>query len=291
MKYSTCSMLAIANKELRFQIACSPSHLLNLFNLLGFMLEYLLKKIILFIGLMMLTSAHTAMGSNLENLAKALAKIRGEVETLQTQLDTEKEKHGSRMSALTSQLADLSVEERRQKLSIEKLQNSIEKMSTNTKQAEQSGESLSPVLIEILANYKRHIQTGFPFKTEDRIKAIDDLEKNIANKLVDPKKAVNQAWSLIEDEIRLSKENGIYQQTISLSGEKTLVDIAKLGTVFLFFQTRDNRVGMAKRDNDNGWKFETVDDTSNIERITKLFDSLKKQIRQGYFELPNPLIK
>lgn len=255
------------------------------------MLKYFLKKTILFIGLIFLTPAPTAMGSSLENLAKALAKIRGEVETLQTQLDTEKEKHSSRMSALNSQLADLSVEERRQKISIEKLQHSIEKMTADAKKAEQSGENLKPVLLTILKDYKQYIQTGFPFKTEDRIKAIENLENNVVNQIIDPNKAINQAWSLIEDEIRLSKENGIYQQTISLSGEKMLVDIAKLGTVFLFFQTRDNRVGMAKRDTDNGWKFETVDNTDHIERITKLFDSLKKQIRQGYFELPNPLIK
>ena len=74
-------------------------------------------------------------------------------------------------------------------------------------------------------------------------------------------------------------------------GENVLVDIAKLGTVFLFFQARDSRFGMAKRLSDGGWKYETVDDTNDIERIKNLFDSLKKQIRQGYFELPNPLRK
>lgn len=240
---------------------------------------------------MLLLSASVVMGSSLENLAKSLAKIRGEVETLQTQLDTEKEKHSSKMSALTSQLADLSVEERRQKLSIEKLQHSIEKMTENAKKTEQSGENLKPVLLTVLSDYKRHIQTGFPFKTEDRLKAIHDLENNVANQLIDPNKAVNQAWSLIEDEIRLSKENGIYQQTILLDGEKVLVDIAKLGTVFLFFQTRDNRGGIAKRSADGDWKFEAVDNAGDSERIKNLFDSLKKQIRQGYFEIPNPLRK
>ncbi|WP_244505805.1 DUF3450 family protein [Nitrosomonas communis] len=237
---------------MQIQIACYPSYPLNSFYALGLMLKYFLKKTILFIGLIFLTPAPTAMGNSLENLAKALAKIRGEVETLQTQLDTEKEKHGSRISALNSQLADLSVEERRQKMSIEKLQHSIEKMTGDAKKAEQSGENLKPVLLAILKDYKQYIQTGFPFKTEDRIKAVENLENNVVNQTIDPNKAINQAWSLIEDEIRLSKENGIYQQTISLSGEKMLVDIAKLGTVFLFFQTRDNRVGMAKRDTHNG---------------------------------------
>ncbi len=258
---------------------------------MGFMLKHFLKKIITFIVLMMLFVTSVAMGNSLENLAKSLAKIRGEVETLQTQLDTEKDKHGSRMSALNSQLADLSVEERRQKMNIEKLQHSIEKMTVNAKKIEQSGEGLKPVLLTMLKDYRQHIQAGFPFKTEDRVKALGDLENNLVNQLIDSNKAVNQAWSLIEDEVRLSKENGVYQQTISLDGEKVLVDIAKLGTVFLFFQTRDNRVGMARPSADSGWKYETVDDTSDVERIKNLFDSLKKQIRQGYFELPNPLRK
>ena len=249
------------------------------------------KRIIGLGGLVLLLSAPAATASNLENLAKSLAKMRGEVETLQTQLDLEKEKHTSKISALNSQLADLSVEERRQKLSIEKLQHSIGKLSESAKKAEQSGESLKPVLLTLLSDYKRHIQSGFPFKMEDRIKAIDDLENNIANRLIDPNKAVSQAWSLIEDEIRLSKENGIYQQTIPLNGEKVLVDIAKLGTVFLFFQTRDNQSGMARRAEDGSWKYELVDNTADMERIKNLFDSLKKQIRQGYFELPNPLKK
>jgi len=146
-------------------------------------------------------------------------------------------------------------------------------------------------LLTVLNDYKSHVQSGFPFKTQDRIKAIQDLENNLTNQLIDPNKAVSHAWSLIEDEIRLSKENGIYQQTIALDGENVLVDIAKLGTVFLLFQTRDNRGGMAKRLASGEWKFETVDSTDEVERIRVLFDSLKKQIRQGYFEIPNPLRK
>jgi len=230
-------------------------------------------------------------GKSLDNLAKSLAKIRGEVEELQTQLDIEKERHRNQMTALSSQLADLSVEERRQKISIEKLQHSLEEITKNSNKAKQSGDSLIPVLLEILAQYKHHVLRGFPFKIEDRIKSITLLEEKITNQLIDPNKAANQAWSLIEDEIRLSKENGIYQQTILLNGEKVLADIAKLGSVFLFFQTRDNRTGIAQKLGTGNWEFKTTDSNKDIEQITILFDSLKKQIRQGYFELPNPLKK
>ena len=84
------------------------------------------KKIVVLGSWMLLGFASPVLASNIENLAKSLAKIRGEVEALQSQLDIEKEKYSSKMSALNSQLADLSVEERRQKLSIEKLQQSID---------------------------------------------------------------------------------------------------------------------------------------------------------------------
>ncbi len=254
------------------------------------MLETLFKKtptVALLITALLFTPIVTA--SSLENLAQSLAKIRGEVEELQAQLDINKEKHSSQMSALSSQLADLSVEKRRQKVSIEKLQHSIEKITKSSQQAALSGKNLTPVLLKTLAIYKRYVQKEFPFKVTDRVKAIDDLENNIANDLVDPNRAVNQLWSLFEDEIRLSKENGIYQQTIMLDGEKILADIAKIGTVFLYFQTKDNRTGMAKKYPDSGWKFVTVNSRNDSERIAKLFDSLKKQIRQGFFELPNPM--
>ena len=142
-----------------------------------------------------------------------------------------------------------------------------------------------------MAEYKQFIQAGLPFKIEDRLKAIQELEDNLNNKLIDPKKAVNHAWSLLEDEVRLSKENGIYQQTIELNGEKILADIAKLGTIFLYFQTRDGRFGMAQRTEGPNWKFVSMDTKKDKTQISQLFDALKKQIRQGYFELPNPLKK
>lgn len=252
----------------------------------------LFESLVALAGLLVITMyAPKVTADNLDNLAKSLAKIRSEVEELQSQLDLEKENHSSRIAALSSQLADLSVEERRQKVSIEKLQQSIEQLVANSKEAERSGENLKPELLDFLSEYKRQVQNGLPFRVEDRIKAIEELESNVAGKLIDPKKAVNHAWSLIEDEIRLSKENGIYQQTISLNEEKVLADIAKLGTVFLYFQTRDNRAGMAQRVGGSSWKFVLVDSSKDKEHIAKLFDSLKKQIRQGYFELPNPMKK
>lgn len=224
-----------------------------------------------------------------ENLASSLAKVRGDVEELQVQLDLAKENHRNQMGALASQLADLGVEERRQNISIEKLQQSLEKFQQDSQNNSASSETLKPVLIELITRYRLYVRNGFPFKIDDRLSDINKLENQINNNLIDAKKAVNRMWAFIEDEIRLSKENGIYQQTIALNGEQVLADIAKLGTALMYFQTGDKRVGMASRATDGNWQYIETTQNKEIEQIALLFDSLKKQIRQGYFELPNPL--
>ncbi len=226
---------------------------------------------------------------NVDNLASELARIRGDVEELQTRLDQQKEAHHNRMAALSSQLTDLSVEQRRQSVTIEKIQLALQNLAEHNADARNSGDSLKPVLLEVLEQYRVYVKDGFPFKIEERLAAIQSLRDQLSNDLIEPKKAANRMWAFIEDEIRLSKENGIYQQTIELNGQRVLADVAKLGSVLLYFQTRDNRIGLAKKQKRGGWVFVTLDDSRDRERVALLFESLKKQIRQGYFELPNPL--
>lgn len=230
-----------------------------------------------------------ASAEEYENLAESLAKVRGEVEELQVQLDLAKDNHSNQMRSLASQLTDLGVEERRQKISIEKLQQSLEKFKQESAKSTASNDALKPIVMDIVSKYRVYVQNGFPFKLDDRLSDINKLETQVNNNLLDTKKAVNRLWALIEDEIRLSKENGIYQQTIAVNNQQVLADIAKLGTALMYFQTGDKRVGMASQQENGDWQYLETTNNAEIEQINLLFDSLKKQIRQGYFELPNPL--
>lgn len=233
--------------------------------------------------------AGSVQAEEYENLAKSLAKVRGEVEALQVQLDLAKESHHIQMTSLSSQLTDLGVEERRQKIALEKLQQSIAQVQEELAKNSAASDGMQPVVSQLIAQYRVYVSKGFPFKIADRLSDIDKLENQVDNKLIDSRKAVNRLWAFIEDEIRLSKENGIYQQTITLNGEQVLADIAKLGTALMYFQTGDKRVGMVSQQGEGNWQYMEVSNNVKIEQINLLFDSLKKQIRQGYFELPNPL--
>jgi hypothetical protein len=68
-----------------------------------------------------------------------------------------------------------------------------------------------------------------------------------------------------------------------------MAKIAKVGSVMMFFATPDDRVGYVKQ---SGEKYEYVVTTESAERdqIIDLFDALQKQIRTGYFTLPNAML-
>lgn len=250
------------------------------------MIKQQLRSAYLLIGLLLV--APTSYGEAFDNLTQSLIQIRGEVEELQNQLDMEKQDHKSKMDSLGSQMSDLSVENRRQKLAMEKLEQAVQKLQESKQAALSGDEALMPVVLSSLDNLRQVVASGLPFKIDERLGEIDSLKAQLENGSLDPKRAANRIWAFIEDEIRLSRENGVYSQTIELNGKNLLADIAKLGSMFIYFQTSDNQVGMAQQ-KAGAWQFvETVDPTSK-QQINALFDSLKKQIRQGYFELPNPL--
>ena len=58
--------------------------------------------------------------------------------------------------------------------------------------------------------------------------------------------------------------------------------------MMLFFKLSDGRVGAARKSAD-AWRFEVMTDPADSKRVLAYFDALGKQIRQGWFELPNAL--
>jgi hypothetical protein len=224
---------------------------------------------------------------SVEELSKTLIAMRGEVEELQTQLESAKQAHKLRMDSLNTQLTDLSVETQRQTVALEKLQQTVSKHKESSEIAKKSETSFVPVIIDAIAALEGVVQQGLPFKVQERLDALAELKQQVQNNASDGKKTANRLWAFVEDELRLSRENGVYSQTITLNGEQVLADVAKLGSVMLYFQASDMRMGKAVKKAD-AWQFVEFKQEEDKQKVALLFDSLKKQVRQGYFELPNP---
>jgi len=227
------------------------------------------------------------------DLAQRLIKLRGEVEDLQGNLDIEREEHKGRMAYLSAQKTELEAAQDREQTRIEQLETELAELRERAENAGADAQTLQMVALQVAAGLREQVSAQFPFKREERLQAlqsvITELEAGVAN----PQRSINRLWAFVEDELRLSRENAIYSQTISVDGESMLVDVAKLGSIAMYFQTRDGDFGMAQPQGggqqQQSWRWVKAVDGDDRKQIAELFDSLRKQIRQGYFELPNAL--
>ena len=238
-------------------------------------------------GLLMLAAPAFAQEST-DALADRLIGLRGEVDELQTELNVAREEHKNRMAYLTAQLADLEASRDREQLRVTQLQDDVDELREEVAAAGVSSESLMPVLRAQITALREQIQGGFPFKVAERLAELDELETQLDQGVLTAQRGVNRLWAFVEDELRIARENAIYSQVIDIDGSSELVEVAKLGTAMMYFRTRDLEYGRAVPAG-SGWRFEMLDSAAQQELVARLFDSLRKQIRQGWFELPPAL--
>jgi len=222
------------------------------------------------------------------SLSARLIEMRGEVDSLQSELNLQREEHKNRMAYLTAQQADLEASKDREALRVRQLEEDLEEMRLEVAAAGDTSETLTPVVLDHISALRNQVSSGYPFKVQERLAALDEISSQLENGVVNAQRAVNRVWAFVEDEIRISRENAIYTQSINLNGENVLVDIAKIGNTMMYFRTRDKSYGRAVSTG-SGWRFELLESPADQEQVAVLFDSLRKQIRQGYFELPYAL--
>jgi hypothetical protein len=148
---------------------------------------------------------------------------------------------------------------------------------------------LKPVVNAALAALEKEIKAGIPFKVKERVAGLHQIKADLKNGSISQEKALALTWASYDDALRLTKEIGQFKQEITLDGKETMAKIAKVGSVMMFFSTPDDRVGYVKQ-NGNAYSYVVVTDSTERDQIIDLFDALQKQIRTGYFTLPNALL-
>ena len=119
-----------------------------------------------------------------------------------------------------------------------------EKVSGKQKQLKDIAEienQISPFLTDLLARIKALKTRDLPFLTQERDKRIQALTSLNA----DPEIPVSEKFRKLMEALLIEAEYGqtieVYQQTIPLDGENTLVNIFRLGRLRLFYQTLDRQ--------------------------------------------------
>lgn len=227
---------------------------------------------------------------DLDALAEELVELRGEVESLNAELNRIQEQHRAEMNSLAAQKGDLEATRRREELRIRQLEQDLADNRERAREAGVAGEALVPVAEDVVAEMSAMIGRNFPFKRDERQQALGEIGAQLESGALEPPRVINRLWRFYEDELRLTRDNGLYSQIVPLGRDRVLADVAKIGAVAMYFTTRDGRSGYVT-DNGGDWTFVLAESSKDRDRIAELFDSLKKQIRTGYFELPNGTIQ
>ena len=229
--------------------------------------------------------AQNSSPEDTDEIINNLIELRGQVEDLQAELQILKAEHTQSMSYLNTRKTELAANIDRKQLQIKQAQAEVIGLQEEIKSLGLDSEQMMGDVLAMAASIKQGIKNGIPFKYKERSSVIDDVTRDLEGRKITSQHAINRLWAFLEDEMRLARENAIYSQTIELNGEQILVDVAKLGTVLMYFKTRDDQYGQAVRNNNN-WQFNLLNEEQDKQAVALLFDSLKKQIRQGYFTLP-----
>jgi len=222
-------------------------------------------------------------------MVKSIMKLRNDVESLYTKINENKEDYKAQMKSFMMQRADMEAQINRQETAMKLLREELNKAKSKLASMQHDNEDITPTLIRAIDKLDSVIAGGIPFRVADRRAELKKIKTHLQDKTLSPEKGLSMVWASYDDMIRLTKEIGLFRQPITIDGKEKLAQVAKLGSIALYFATPDDRVGYALRSGD-GYRYKVETDEAKAQQIVALFDALKKQIRTGYFTLPNALI-
>lgn len=235
-------------------------------------------------AILLLVLLSTAAAAQPE-LGERLVALRGEVERLDSELVLLREEQRTLLAGLNAQRAELEASLDRQRRLTRDLAARRAAAEDAAAQREQAGQALRPVLEAAIDREAARIRGGLPFKVEERVAALEEIRRQMADGTLSPGRAASRLWAFFEDELRGAREVALHSQTVVLGGERVLADVVKVGSMALYFRTPDGRFGQAVRSG-GGWDYRLAEDASFRASVAALFDALRKQIRRGWFQLP-----
>jgi len=203
------------------------------------------KTVIKVCLLLIISWSHYALAGNVAKKIEApvheAVEIEQKTQAQEVNWRTEKGKKTLEFEALEKELA--MVEKKRNTETVRRTA-LMSNVSRKTEQLEDIAEiegQISPFLCDLLDKIKKLNARDLPFLQEERQKRIQALEALNTN----PQVAVSEKFRKLLEALLVETEYGtsieVYQQTIPLSGEETLVNIFRLGRLRLFYQTLDKQ--------------------------------------------------
>lgn len=224
-----------------------------------------------------------------DQLIDSIMALRSEVEQLYSQVQDGKQDHRANMRSFAAQQADLEAQINRQQITLRQLELDTEKTQIEIEEASVKTVSILPQLNDGIITLQQLVEDGLPFRVPERLDDLSVLASQLDSSAITEERALGRVWAAYEDMIRMSRENTLSRQEITLDGKPVLAKVAKVGSIMLFFATPTDEVGYAQIVNGDV-TYTRAENLQQQDQIRSLFDAFEKQIRSGYFSLPSASI-
>lgn len=237
---------------------------------------------ILTITMLLLAAGTTALAAG-SSLPKTVSRLLSEVESLGQDIALVRaESQAVRLEGanqvMTTQ-AEVDAERRR----LRSLQQKMD--ATSSENASELEAELQQVVQQGLASAKDYVRTSLPYRTDERLQELTDLEKALEAG-AHPAEVGARLFSFIDDSQRLAKKIGREQiEVIDAEGKRKLVSAMRLGMVGYVYTAENGDVGRTTVDKNGVFKMEPL--TGNdAEQVKDALEAMKSGKQAGVFELP-----
>jgi len=229
-----------------------------------------------------------------DGLALALARLRGEIESLSDEIATIEQEERERRVTLTTLVTEARADHARASTKKARLVEERARAEQDARARAANEAAIAPAVTRILADLDAHIVAGLPYRVDERRRAVAEIDEGLKSRALTPRAALVRAWALVQDEDRLAGETVLDRQVVHVDGEDVHADVVRIGMTTLFFMTPDTgarpaTLGFYVREGgrqDGAWTTRAFNDEGDRALVRALFEAQRGQVKTGLFALP-----
>lgn len=235
---------------------------------------------VVFVALVSFASA-TAHAAPPGDRADRVSRLRIEVDEIAERLRDQRRRAQDDLAALHAERADLERQLRLEQIRSQTLSQLAQERRDRAMGLEDGTEKWRDPIRQAVAKAKAHVHVSLPYKAVERLEQLQRIERELEGQHPDLSGALSRLWRFVEEEEALGRETGRAQQTVSIGGERRLVDVVHVSMALMYFRATDGRLGWARPNGDAGWRFEWLEDDEAKVIVESLFAAFETNRVQG----------
>jgi hypothetical protein len=209
-----------------------------------------------------------------------LVSLRSDLETSNRELEADLKQKQAELDLWTQKKLELEGQVQKESLRKMQIDEKISRLESRVKREGKMNPKALPTFNQWLAKAHDWVQSSLPFRTEQRLAALDALKERAARGHESLESLTSELWLFLESEMKMASDNEF--RLTEVGGGKA--EVARLGFFALFAKTPDGKVQKAQL-HDGKWAMSTLSG-SDQDNALRLINNMKSKKDSGLYQLP-----